>query len=480
MSKWLTILEVSQKQAYIFASKKLQDNIVNSAIISHVLSPDYLSETLNDLGYITDSNLVYSGGGHTILQSDDNLFAKQIVSRLTETVYRDFDGLMIYAKTIEYDETKSPKENLVNLTKQLEAKKAIRACSFKQGSYGIEEIDSDTLSPKVIGTSEQIDKIKEEPRDDVPKEFEAVTAFEKLGGTKYDSNFIAIVHIDGNGMGKRVDELYSDMDMDWDNVCKKLRSFSDSIDADFKRAYTDMTNIVAENMKAGKIDISLKNNNFPVRRIIAAGDDICFVTEGRIGIECARIFIECLSNKKNEVDDKNYSACAGVAIVHQKYPFYRAYELAERLCSKAKKYGASIEGTNNGRDISSIDWHIAFGEIQNSIEEIRRDYLAADGSCLNVRPYIVVAPTDVMQNESLNSKKYASFRKVMLHVLNNMQLYGVGKVKGLRMAMKSGVTAKKNYLKFNRIEDITNDYEDTLFDVIELIDTFIPLEGSVR
>lgn len=51
------------------------------------------------------------------------------------------------------------------------------------------------------------------------------------------------------------------------------------------------------------------------------------------------------------------SACAGVAIVHQSYPFYKAYEIAESLCSSAKKYNASLdkEGCANA---CAIDWHI--------------------------------------------------------------------------------------------------------------------------
>ncbi len=30
--------------------------------------------------------------------------------------------------------------------------------------------------------------------------------------------------------------------------------------------------------------LNLKNRSFPVRKLILAGDDVCFVTEGRIGL----------------------------------------------------------------------------------------------------------------------------------------------------------------------------------------------------
>lgn len=48
MSKCLTILEVSQKQNYIFASNKVKNNIVNSAVIAYVLSAEYIGEILSE------------------------------------------------------------------------------------------------------------------------------------------------------------------------------------------------------------------------------------------------------------------------------------------------------------------------------------------------------------------------------------------------------------------------------------------------
>ena len=40
--RYLTILEVSQKQAYIFQSNELKKNILNSAVIAWIMDQDYL------------------------------------------------------------------------------------------------------------------------------------------------------------------------------------------------------------------------------------------------------------------------------------------------------------------------------------------------------------------------------------------------------------------------------------------------------
>lgn len=122
MRRYLTILEVSQKQAYIFASNKLKENIINSEVIARILSPEYLTEVLHNSGYSDKKNMVYSGGGHAILEFETGDKARQCAALLTETIYREFDGLSVFAKTIPYNEDVSPKDNLKELTGQLERK----------------------------------------------------------------------------------------------------------------------------------------------------------------------------------------------------------------------------------------------------------------------------------------------------------------------------------------------------------------------
>ena len=483
MSRYLTILEVSQKQAYIFGSNKVADNIVNSAVIAKCLSPEFISESLDKEVYIDEANMVYSGGGHTILEFDDPGKAKMCVSIISEKIFTDFEGLEIFAKTIEYNDSLSPKDNLKELTAQLEKKKALRSSAFHHGSFGIEKIDVNTLSPEKCGTCEAKKTVKSEEYNEAskiftPEGFSPAHEFGKLGMEENVSGFIAVVHIDGNGMGKRVDELYDCGCMktdDWNDVKKKLRQFSEGIDKDFKDAYHEMADAVAQSIKNGQLKDKLKleyekeKQYFPVRRIITAGDDICFVSEGRIGLECARIFIEKLSVKKNEIDKKGYSACAGVAIVHQKYPFYKAYELAEELCSYAKKGGAQISPTDDGRNVSSIDWHIEFGEIKDSMEEIRKDYISYDGENMSGRPYLVTANEEIMKDVD-DKQKYDTFKKNVLALSSKEKEIGSGKIKQLRGVIKKGKVETDNYMKFYRIGDDIK--ENLTFDAIEMIDTF--------
>ncbi len=518
MGRVITILEISQKQAYIFGSNKLKDNIANSAIIAYVLSSEYLKESLSEEGYSNENNMVYSGGGHTILTfKDEDLsitgvhsspmeMARQCTRILTEKIYREFDGLIVFAKTIEYNEEISVKDNLIKLTSALEEKKALRKAVFKKGSFGIEKISSESFEPLVIEKNDLNSKntvVKKEKNMALSskiseKNYCAVAEFDKLGGSKNDSNFIAIVHIDGNGMGKRVEDLYEkNGSLGFDDMRKKLKEFSECIDKDFKSAYEEMNESVMNQIERNKIlkeKLSLKKKDnktyFPVRKVIIAGDDICFVSEGRIGIECAVKLIESLNKKINSVDGQNYTACAGVAIVHQKYPFYRAYELAESLCSNAKSFNACIYRKDNGKCLSSIDWHVEFGELGNTIDEIREKYISYDEkSKLYMRPYIIDGMDDDMNN-SLIIHKYQRFKERFRELILDENVLSSGKLKEYRNVLREGIEETKLYIKNNRMDKASGtngitfereyhkDYDDLdtseSFDVIEIMDTYIP------
>ncbi len=459
-NRYMTILEVSQKQAYIFASNKLRDNITNSAVIAWIMSPEYFAKEIDDEKTFSEArNLVYSGGGHTVLEFETMEAAQEFTRRITKAIMRDYPGIVVFAKTMEYDESIAPNVNLENLTKALEAKKSVRNSVFHQGSFGVEQIDTNTMKPVLADKAETGMPESEEKTDKAlsPEGYHRVYKFEELGSTRNESSFIAVVHIDGNAMGKRVTALHkANSQADWESFKKTIRQFSEAIDKDFKASYMDMVNVVAKNLNKGNLsELSLKDRNFPVRRIITAGDDICFVTEGRIGVECAVAFLNALTSRKNSVDGGGYAACAGVAIVHQKYPFYMAYELAEMLCSSAKRFAASLSGDGSGSGISAIDWHLEFGELKDTLDEIRADYLAADGSRLELRPYLVSAPQEVMDLEPI--RQYRNFRRMINVLQKENDVFARGKLKGLREVLKRGETETEYYLRFYRMKEKLSD-----------------------
>src|SRR5690625_3601665 len=74
------------------------------------------------------------------------------------------------------------------------------------------------------------------------------------------------------------------------------------------------------------------------RQVVFSGDDVSFITYGVLGLEITRIFMQYLQQKPIKIDENEstMNACAGVAIIPFRYPFWLGFDLAEKLCDHAK------------------------------------------------------------------------------------------------------------------------------------------------
>lgn len=440
MKQTLVILEVSRKQDYIFASKRLKENAQRSEDIRYVTSSEFFQEVAGS-AYQESENLIYAGGGHTVLQFSSSEAAKSFIQAVTHACLERYNGLELFAKQMPYELAKTPGENLKLLSQRLEEKKALRQSSFHQLYLGVEAIDPETFTPM------QTKNLKDSLRSCViapPEGWEFPAEFEQIADAH---NFIAVVHIDGNAMGKRVDGIYQEAGMDWAECCEKLRVFSTSIQTDFEQAYQETVQQVIAHTQ------DRNNGILPMRPIILAGDDVCFVTEGALGLECARIFLERLSEKTNAVDGQPYAACAGVAMIPHKFPFHAAYMLSEQLCSNAKKFGAQLD--EQGR-ISAMDWHIEFGQLKNDLAQLRQDYQTEDHAHLELRPVCVVVPETCEDAQSLPDMRrtYAFFRYMCQAMQGEYGNIARGKIKELRNALKQGALESKFFMQDKQIENL--------------------------
>lgn len=446
MDKYLTILEVSQKQAYIFASKQLKENAARSSDIDRITGSAFFARTAG-AWYREADNLVYAGGGHTVLQFETKEQARSFARAVSEAVLRQYSGLELFVKTVRYDLGKTPGENLKELSRALEAKKARRKDSFRRMDFGMESL---------------LQKQEDRPGSEglvPPKGFRFPSQFEELvkalpdNGEERDDNFLAVIHIDGNAMGTRVEKIYEANTGDWERCRASLYRFSEGIRADFEAAFRDTVDEVIRALWLG-MDLPPRSEMvLPIRPVILAGDDVCFVTAGRIGLECARIFLEKLSARANtEQPDLPYAACAGVALVHLKYPFHRAYDLAEELCSNAKRFGAWLD--SKGR-VSAMDWHIEFGQLKDSLNDLREDYRTEDDCRLELRPVAVKVPEGVQKPEP--ERGYAYFRTLCSSMKDKQKKIARSKIKELRTALKQGEVEGKFFLQDREIGELLYD-----------------------
>ena len=426
--KYLMILEVSQKQAYIFGSRKLRDNLTRSQQIEKVTDPAYFAKSFSSV--YKEENLVYSGGGHTVLQFETREAATRFAQALSFEVLRKYPEIELFIKVEPYDPGNSPGENLKALTYALEHKKSRRQASFYRRSFGFE------APPK---PDEKKSSSADEPE---LYGWKLTTDGEELAG---EDNLLAVVHIDGNSMGRRVDRIYEKAQGDWEECKKLLRAFSDDVTAHFDQAYQDMCTELAGKLKG--LGWDPKKHRFPIRKVIAAGDDICFVAAGSLGLACAVSFIRYLRGKTNSADGEGYAACAGVCMVHKKYPFRAAYEMSEKLCKNAKRFGANYDPEGG---VCAVDWHIEFGQLKDSLDEIRADYVTDDGGRLELRPYALDENPELIPP----LRHFAYFTTVYNQLKTKSEELPRSKVTPLREAFKQGELESKLALRQANLEHI--------------------------
>ena len=444
--KILMILEVSRKQDYIFGSKKLRENTARSADINFATS-DRLFQIAAGEVYDTGRNFVYAGGGHSVLGFADRGQAREFATRVTEYVMRKYNGLEMFV-AISEEQNGIPGERLKKLSEELEKKKSRRKDSFQRMRFGLESL---------VSTEEEDEALKK-VRKNYENTMEAgrflgenvgtwmfPTVFDELQcdlakDRGIDDNFIAVIHVDGNAMGSRVSKIYDKYQTNFEEAARGLQRFSEGIQRDFETAFGEMVKTV--------IRMGHSSSVLPLRPVILAGDDVCFVTAGSIGLECARVFMEELAKLKNAEDGMQYASCAGVVMVHRKYPFHRAYEMAEELCSSAKKYGTVL---NENGEVSAIDWHIEFGQLKDSLADIRRDYVAEDGCRMELRPYVVLAPGEKKPDAC---REYEFFREMCGLLQENREQFARGKMKEWRDALRQGGLESRLYLHRRESSDI--------------------------
>lgn len=427
MERILVMLEVSQKQEYIFASKKLRENVTRSAEIAQITGSRFF-EAAAGLYYNETENLVYTGGGHAVLQFESEVQAVSFNKAVTEAVLRQYRGLELFAVKLPYDVTRTPGENLKNLTKALERKKAVRSAGFSQKDFGVESSLISSGSPNDSET--------------VPQGYGGYHYPSLLEEVVGDDTFLAVIHLDGNAMGERLSRIYAENET-WYGCRRALKDFSETVQRDFTASFHETVETVIR-----KVKIDPQTKLLPIRPILLAGDDVCFVTAGRIGLECARVFLERLSRR-------GWAACAGVAIVPWKYPFHLSYTLAEELCSNAKKFSYEQDSTSG---ISAMDWQLVTGNRLESLSAMRDRYEADDGISLTLRPVNVIA-----RGKSSNVRSYDHFRETYRYLHRNLDAIGRPDLKDLRGVLRQGEVESRFFL---HIHELTSLLEDRLFEEV--------------
>ena len=407
----LTVLDTAGIQNYIFGSNRLKENIGASELVAQAtnlwpfealrqlgqtnIKGGHLEGNLNDLDddlHIEDpkrqliAEVVYAGGGNTVILFRDMETAHAFAYNLTRRVLMEAPGLELVLTHQAFDWKESRLKKLIPdvITGKLQAKKQVRPAPLPMLGLGVTAACVSTGLPAVDVHQEKEEadrrlisgeiKAKLEyfgPADERLKRKFGIRQYphdlEHLVRNPERESYIAVVHADGNEMGQRVRKIRQRKETADNRVyIQRMRAFSRHIESATQQALQAITQQIEQ------AQLYNPGGWFPFRPIIFGGDDVTFVCDGPMGIRLAVEYLkqfEKATGRSKELGTVIH-ACAGIAIIKSHYPFARAYVLAEELCGNSKRQVRAA-----GQDFSALDWQFAISGITGELDEIReREY----------------------------------------------------------------------------------------------------------
>ena len=207
---------------------------------------------------------------------------------------------------------------------------------------------------------------------------------------------VAVIHIDGNGVGGIMKDLNDSKDrvapaeFQEEIGCGRddpdaLRRFllvvnerlQNAVEHAFAAAWTRIDELShRDDKRAGREHAAI-----PVVPVILGGDDVTVITSGDYALPFAAAYLRYYEEATRSDPILRYltppegqdtgpmTAAAGVAIVKRNFPFHIAYELAEKLVDRAKKVGKTTQPP-----CSTLDYHVLFDTTVLDASEILRGY----------------------------------------------------------------------------------------------------------
>lgn len=430
------LLDTVSIQKYVFNSNQLRENLGGSYLVKKIYEK-YIQRAVEAIPKLDSfqmdlwatehgeiklqkgdckGEVGFIGGGKALLLFAEETDAREFVMIWTRILLVEAPGLITAVaikESFDYSDEMFQLE-LIKLFSQLANNKNRCFPVTTTSSQGITSICSRTglsiegyLSGKLVGLDKDIpvssvsmarmkaaqddEVIKKEENKKTHSDFVLSNKLEELGQMSGRDSHIAIVHADANGMGNRFKSC---------RTLKEYRELSTEVAHITEEAFDDLLKYIADDLvpQLKKEDsgfvISMQGDKkiLPIRPIIIGGDDITFVCDGRLGVHLAekllRIWTQKILHLDNKTKEETLSACAGIAIIKSKYPFYRGYELAEELCSSAKKEARRYLALYQ-QPSSWLDFHLAYGGISGSLQEIRDQQLNVGELRLHYGPYLV-------------------------------------------------------------------------------------------
>ncbi|MCR5530869.1 MAG: hypothetical protein K6F26_03360 [Lachnospiraceae bacterium] len=417
----LAMYDVRGKQNYIFRGRKLKEIVGGSLVIRDVFK-DYLypaadsyakrmnqnytgeaifnyKSTKTDAAFTRQGfenhlkegflgEVIYDGGGNFFILYKDFETYKSINQIFTKNVLEhtysltvlcshiegvDFDNYITISPQHHTDnEDQGDQNRLYTENRKREARinpqMPAQVLPFTQVDYAnslpLYEYDS-TGNTKL--TREAARKYKK--YEEVVKSGKKTDEFDEkvldhIAKDKGTDSWIAILYIDGNNMGAKVQNAFQDclkeeekncpVAISYEKAVKTLRSFSESIQKEYVDDRLDAIDKRLQEKYGDNAGTSYKR-----RIVVYAGDEINIILNAHDALDAVKAYFENMPTTG--------SACAGIALFKSHAPYADAYNIAEQCCESGKKLMKEHKMT----EANLVDFHYCQGAIGIDLEQIR-------------------------------------------------------------------------------------------------------------
>ena len=402
MTQFLYGAAVQGIQNFIFQTNKLKEIVGASELVEEVCT-EVFEDIFQDVGasfheYDGKTGAVLMASGHIKYIFDENDAAlTKVVLNMPKRVQEHAPGITfsqaVVKMTGDYNKDVEELERLLKIQRNkpmrsqtlglmgvLRSRQTGLPVTDKKPIMGKDEYldaaaNAKYFDPANSKTERTYDKIRSKTIPDDEKR-PLLINLDKKGG---NNDWIAVIHIDGNGLGTVVEE-----------VCKlgadKFKQFSKDLDNAVKESAKEAFKAVKVYFEDEKI--------IPIRPLILSGEDYNLICRADFAVEYVEAFLATFEDKtsflksyhlKRKGEDKeieNLTACAGIAFVKYSFPFYYAYNLANKLCDFAKK--------QSERKASCLMFHKVQDSFTESYEEIvSRELTPREGHSWQFGPYFL-------------------------------------------------------------------------------------------
>lgn len=466
--KILAIYDVRGIQDYIYRSSKLKDAKGASKIVEDIFNKSFGSVGINVNDWYNDNGpvdfkendeycqILYVGGGnaYAIFLNEDKY--KETNKKISKYIIENTYSLQLVSARVFI--TGEYQKDFELLRKNLAEEKDKANGTSIIGALPIMKIEVNTGLPilEKEGISKETKLKQDAAKELVKEETDTIQELDKLVFEKGVDSTLAVIHIDGNNMAKRIKEIIN-KETDYISAINTMRKVSFNINTRYK----DVFNRLKDNSKAS------------ILKVVIAGDDVTYICTGKYALQSVEFFTKEI-NEYGMLDGKDeykFSVCAGIAYFHSHFPFYVAYDVAEKCCESAKERAKS-NIDKNGSIPNYVDFHICKNALQaEDFEGMRlREYVTPSNEKLLLRPYHIYRNKELVDTNDIFS--YDSFKRTIEHFLN-ADTIARSKSKNLRNIYPLGASKTEDYCLFLKSRNIE------LFGDDKIEKPFVEVDGKL-